>query len=103
MKAIILTINGQEVKAENGMSILEAARSANIYIPSLCYYPGLTPLPEVTPDMACQICLVEIDGKIVLSCTTKAVPGMKVETETPRIQELRQRSLTDILRRHPNA
>ena len=103
MDTVILTINGQEIKAESGATVLEVARSANIYVPSLCYYPDLRPLPEVTPDMACQLCLAEIDGRVILSCTTKVVEGMKVETETPRIKELRQRNLTDILRRHPNA
>ena len=103
MDAITLTINGQELKAKRGMTVLEAARSADIYIPSLCYYPDLSPLAEITPDMACQLCLVEVDGRIVLSCTAKVVEGMKVETETPRVEELRRRHLTDILRRHPHA
>ncbi len=101
MDTITLTINGREIKTKSGTTVLEAARNADIYIPSLCYYPGLRPLPEVTPDMACQLCLVEVDGRIVLSCTTKVVEGMKVETETPRVKELQRRSLTDILRRHP--
>ncbi len=98
MDAITLTINGREVKAERGATVLEAARSADIYIPSLCYYPNLKPLPEVVPDMACQLCLVEVDGRIVLSCTTKVLEDMKVETETSRVKELRRRKLTDILR-----
>ncbi len=102
MDAITLTINGKEVQAQSGATVLEAARSAGIYIPSLCYYQGLKPLPEVVPDMACQLCIVEIEGRIVLSCTTRVAAGMKVEIETPGIKELRRRTLTDILRRHPN-
>ena len=93
MDTITLTINGREIEAESGTTVLEAARNADIYIPSLCYYPNLRPLPEVMPDMACQLCLVEIDGRILLSCTTKVVEGMKVETETPMVKELRRRSL----------
>jgi formate dehydrogenase alpha subunit len=100
---IILAINGQEVEAKKGATILEAARSAGIYIPSLCYYPGLRPLPEVRPDMACQLCIVEVNGKVVLSCSTMAADGMRVETETLGVKELRRTNLTDILRRHPNA
>ena len=103
MDTITLTINGQEIEAKSGTTVLEAARNAGIYIPGLCYYPNLRPLPEVTPDMACQLCLVEVDGRITLSCTAKVVEGMKVETETPRVKELRRKNLTDILRRHPNA
>jgi NADH dehydrogenase/NADH:ubiquinone oxidoreductase subunit G len=49
-----LNINGKIVKAAKGMSVLEAAKNADIYIPSLCYYLGLVPLPEITPDLACQ-------------------------------------------------
>ncbi len=101
MDIITLIINGREVKAEDGAMVLEAARSADIYIPRLCYYPGLKPLPEVAPDMSCQLCLVEVDGKIVLSCATKAVDGMRVETETPGVKELRRRNLSDILCRQP--
>jgi NADPH-dependent glutamate synthase beta subunit-like oxidoreductase len=101
MDTITLTINGREIEAESETTVLEAARNADIYIPSLCYYPNLRPLPEVTPDMACQLCLVEVDGRILLSCTTKVVEGMKVETETPMVKELRRRSLTNILYRYP--
>jgi formate dehydrogenase beta subunit len=102
-ETINLNINGKIAKAEPGMSVLEAANNADIYIPSLCYYKGLKPLPEISPDLACQLCLVEIEGKVVLSCETQATPGMIVKTETPQIQELRRKSLTDILRRHPSA
>jgi len=101
MNTISLTINGQELDVEPGTTVMEAARKADIYIPGLCNYPDLKPLPEVTPDMACQLCLVEIDGILLLSCTTRVVEGMQVKTETPRIKELRRRSLTNILYRYP--
>jgi len=103
MNVVTLTINGKEVEAESGVSILEAARGAGIYIPSLCYYPGLRPLPEVVPDMACQLCLADVNGDIILSCITSALEGMKVETETPKVRKMRRKKLTDILRRQPNA
>ena len=101
MEKITLVINGNQIQVGQGASLLQAARSADIYIPSLCSYPGLRPLSEVAPDRACQLCLVEVEGEIVLSCSTKASEGMKVETETPRIRELRKRKLFEILRRHP--
>ncbi|MDY7019345.1 MAG: 2Fe-2S iron-sulfur cluster-binding protein [Chloroflexota bacterium] len=47
---ITLTINGAEIKAKQRQTILEVAKSAGIYIPSLCYYPGLNPLPNVMPE-----------------------------------------------------
>jgi formate dehydrogenase (NADP+) beta subunit len=100
---IKLTIDGESVEVQDGISVLEAAQTAGIYVPSLCFYQGIRPLPEESPDLACQLCLVEIDGKIVLSCDTQARSGMIVKTDSPQIKELRQRSLTDILRRHPSA
>ena len=103
MEKITLAINGKEINVGGTPSVLGAARSAGIYIPSLCDYPGLKPMPEIAPDKACQLCLVEIEDRIVLSCTAQVKEGMKVKTETPKIKELRQRKLLDILRRHPCA
>ena len=97
-----IIVNGKEIIVGSGQTILEACKEAGIYIPSLCHYRGLTPLPEVIPDMACQLCLVEVDGKIVLSCNTRVVSGMKVETLTPRVKELVKRNLGEILRRYPS-
>ena len=102
MGTIKLTINERETRVESGITILEAVQKAGIYIPSLCHYNGLRPLPEVVPDMACQLCLVEIGQKIVLSCATQVREGMQILTESPRVRELRKRNLADILRRHPN-
>lgn len=103
MDNIILLIDGKEIVTEAQLSILEAARNANMYIPNLCYYPGLKPLSEEGPDKACQLCVVELDDKLVLSCATQVTEGMEVKTQTPEINRIRQRKLLDILRRHPNA
>jgi formate dehydrogenase beta subunit len=101
VSTIMLNINGKDITAKEGMTVLEAAKDANIYIPSLCFYPGLTPLADIAPDMSCQLCLVEIAGELVLSCNTRITTSMAVKTNTPRIQVLRRKSLTDILRRYP--
>ncbi len=103
MATINLNINGRNLETGQGISVLTAALRAGIYIPNLCYHPDLTPLSEVKPDMACQLCLVELNGQIVLSCDIQATSGMVIRTDTPEIQEKRRRLLTDILRRHPNA
>lgn len=103
MKDIILTINGQTVRAKQRATILEAAQAAGIYIPALCAYPGLKALAEEVPDRACQLCLAEVGGQVLLSCTTPVSEGMVVQTETPMVQELRRRHLKAILRRHPTA
>jgi formate dehydrogenase (NADP+) beta subunit len=98
-----ININGRTVEVQPGISVLATAMSAGIYIPSLCYHSDLTPLPEVDPDLSCQLCLAEIDGTILLACAVKAADGMVVKTDTPEIQAQRRLILTDILRRHPNA
>lgn len=99
--AITLNIDGKDIKARQGQTILEAARCSGIYIPSLCYYPGLRPLPQVIPDEACQLCVVEANGNIVLSCVTPVSRRMVVRTKTPKVQELRQKKLLAILARQP--
>ena len=86
MNEITLIIDGQEVKAKEGMTVLEAAKEAGIDIPTLCYHPDLTPYG------ACRLCIVEIENVkgFPTSCTTPASDGMVVKTNTPQIHELRR-------------
>ena len=98
---ITINIDGKDVKGQQEQTILEIAKSAGIYIPSLCYYPGLKPLPQVMPDESCQLCIVEANGDIVLSCNTLASEGVVIKTETAKIKELQQKKLLDILTRQP--
>jgi len=97
-----ITVNGKNISFRDGQTILEVCKEAGIYIPSLCHYEGLEPLPDMIPDMACQLCLVDIDGKITLSCNTKAKSGMKVDTQTLQVKETIKRNLSEILRRYPS-
>jgi len=55
MEKITLAINGQEIEATKGMTVLEAAQAAEIYIPTLCHYPDLEPYG------GCRLCVVEIE------------------------------------------
>ena len=105
MNEITLTIDGQKVSAEEGTSILEAARAAGIYIPALCSYPGLEPLAGLKPDRACRLCAVAIEGNSEpqLACITPVSEKMAVQTNTPQLQEMRRNSLRLILARHPNS
>ncbi len=98
---ITITVDDKDIKAKRRQTILEAARSAGIYVPSLCYYPGLKPLPQVIPDEACQLCIVEVNGNLVLSCSTPVSEKMVVKTATPKIRELQQKTLLAILVRQP--
>ena len=97
MEKISLTIDGQRVEASEGMTVLEAALKAGIYIPTLCYHPMLT------PDASCRLCLVKIEGvdELATACNTKAVQGMVVITDTPQIQEERREALKKVLAHHP--
>ena len=94
---ITLTIDGKEVKVEEGMTVLEAAKAADIYVPTLCYHPDLTPYG------ACRLCVVEIEKMrgFPTSCTTPVADGMVVHTNTSQLQELRRDILELILTEHP--
>ncbi len=121
-----LTINGDAVEAEDGTTILEAAGSAETYIPRLCYHPSLgsshgqEPVEAVYredgefrndgsgPDdgyEGCRLCLVEIQGRdgLFTACDTAIEDGMIVETETERIKAERMTNLAGILKDHPHA
>lgn len=80
----VFTIDGKEVKAEKGQTILEAAEAAGIYIPSLCFLKGLI------PHGSCRVCTVKVDGRPQASCTQPAAPGIKVECETDELKEIRK-------------
>ena len=100
MADITLRINGQEVTVDKGATILEAARQAGIYIPTLCYHPWL-PLEE-----ACRICVVEeIRGdwsSLAAACVYPVRDGMVIETDSAKVIEARRMILDLLLSDHPN-
>ena len=83
---IHLTINGKAVTAENGVTILEAAKANGIRIPSLCQ------LENVHEFGTCRICSVEVTGAKTLqaACITKAIEGMVVQTNTMKVRKARK-------------
>ena len=95
-KRINLNINGKQISAPEGASVLEAAKSAGITIPSLCFHPDLTVKAN------CRMCVVEIDGQRgpVPACQTKVSEGMKVTTNSPAIRDLRKTNLEMIFSQH---
>ncbi|MBI2829904.1 MAG: formate dehydrogenase subunit alpha [Chloroflexi bacterium] len=97
MDEIQLTIDGQAIKAHKGMTVLEAAQSAGIYIPTLCYHPDLEPYG------GCRMCVVEIEKMrgLPTSCTTPATDGMVVHTETPAVDKVRRTVIDLLLAEHP--
>lgn len=94
---IRLWIDGKEIKAEEGQTILEVARKEGIYIPTLCYHAHLLPIGS------CRLCIVEIEGfeKPQVSCMTPAIDGMKIKTYSERLFQMRQEFLRFILMEHP--
>ena len=80
---ITLTIDGREVKAAEGETILNVARANGIFIPAICY------LTRCSPTLACRVCLVEADGKRAYACNAKVKEGMEVIVHNDEIHEER--------------
>lgn len=91
---LTLTIDGQKTTAEPGMTILEAAAAAGIYIPHLCHHPDLKPVG------VCRVCMVEVDGRQTLSCLAPAEEGMAVRTESESIDQVRRIAVELLLVNH---
>ena len=91
-----LTIDGIRLAVPEGTTILEAARMGGIDIPSLCY------LKDVNDQGSCRLCMVEAEGcaRPLPACRTKVSEGMVIETETPKLAELRKTMLRLILSNH---
>ena len=94
-----LTINGKEVAAKQGDTILEVCQRENIYVPTLCYQK------ELIPYGGCRMCLVEVEGipRPATACTLPAAEGVVIKTDTPRLKKLRAFTLQLILSEHPQA
>lgn len=122
---ITILIDSREVSCREGISIIQAADEVGIYIPRLCHHPDLPPGPHTKADSTvyrhaiingdndqssptvysgCNICLVEIEGKgIVSSCCTTIEAGMIIHTGTTDVKEARRDNLSRILSTHPHS
>jgi len=117
-------INDAQVEVEEGTTILEASRKIEVYIPTICYHPDLSPPNKAKSVEAvyrgnteivnhssekefegCRLCLVQVEGQeeLVLSCCTPVSDGMKVYTETEQVRKARKVELMRILAKHPHA
>jgi NADH dehydrogenase/NADH:ubiquinone oxidoreductase subunit G len=96
-KTISLKIDGKNVKVPEGTNLIDAAESAGIHIPNLCYLKGMRGIG------ACRMCLVEIEGAKghAVGCITRVKEGMNVKTSTEQIEEMRKFVLDLILSMHP--
>ena len=98
MKTINLKINGIPVTVEEGATILDAAKKAQVKIPTLCYHPDLPAWA------ACGICVVKIKGspKMQRACVAKAGEGMEVITHDAELHNIRKTVLELLLSTHPD-
>ncbi len=96
--AVTLTINGRKTVAPEGSTILEAARGAGIKIPTLCHHRDLSNIG------ACRLCVVTVEKArgLQTACTTPAVEGMIVDTESQEARQTRRFVLEMLLTDHPN-
>lgn len=93
-----ITIDGRQVEAEPGMTVLQAAKKAGIFIPSLCAHD------ELEPYGACRLCVVEIEGMrgTPTSCTTPVADGMVVRTTSEQLETQRRRTIELMMSSHPS-
>ncbi|HUT71784.1 MAG TPA: 2Fe-2S iron-sulfur cluster-binding protein [Desulfatiglandales bacterium] len=101
MSEILLQIDGIEVKAKEGMTILEAAQSAGIFVPTLCHHEKLEPYG------ACRICTVEVETggrtNLVAACLYPVEPDLVVRTRSEKVDKTRKILLEQFLAHAPDA
>ena len=101
MSKILLQIDGREVEAKEGMTILEAARGAGIFIPTLCHHEKLEPYG------ACRICVVEVDARrrtnLVAACLYPVEQDLVVRTRSEKVDKTRKILLEQFLAHAPDA
>jgi predicted molibdopterin-dependent oxidoreductase YjgC len=96
---IELSVDGRTVEVKEGLSVLDAAWKAGVYVPTLCFQWDLSRFG------GCRMCVVEIEGVqgFPASCITPAQQGMVVRTDTERVQEMRKGVLELLLTEHPSS
>ncbi len=87
---LTITIDGKEIEAKHGQTILEAADAVGIYIPRLCSHPDLKPIGS------CRVCTVMVDGRPQAACVKPVMDGMVIENETPELLQHR-RNIIDMM------
>lgn len=92
-----IIIDGKEIEAKEGQSVLEAALAANVFIPHLCSHPDLE------AKGGCRLCSVEIEGGsgAVPACETMAKDGMRIRVSGPEAEKVRKMAMELILATHP--
>ncbi len=101
MSEIIIQIDGKEVKAAEGMTVLQAAQKADIFVPTLCHHEKLEPYG------VCRICTVEIDvsgwTKLVAACLYPVERNLIVKIRSEKVDKIRKMILEFLLAHAPNS
>lgn len=101
MSEILLQIDGKEVKATEGMTVLEAAQKAGIPIPTLCHHEKLEPYG------ACRVCTVEVETggrtRLVASCLYPVEPDLVIRTRSQKIDKIRRVLIEEMLAHAPDS
>ncbi|MFH1238106.1 MAG: [FeFe] hydrogenase, group A [archaeon] len=82
-----ITIDGKNLEVDEGKTILEICQKQNIKIPTLCYHKSLF------PEARCRLCLVDLDGKLVTACSTRAKEYSKIMTSSKKVLKARRRNM----------
>jgi NADH-quinone oxidoreductase subunit G len=92
-----LTIDGRQIDAPDGSTVIQAAETLGIFIPRYCYHPGLSIAGN------CRICLVEVEKnpKLQISCNTPVAEAMVVHTKSAKAEDGRRAVLEFLLANHP--
>ena len=95
---ITISIDGVEVTTQPGKMVLEAAIDAGIYVPYLCYHPGMKPYA------ACRMCVIEVEGQrgYPAACTLPVADGMIVHNQVAGVDQLRRSVMEMLIAEHPN-
>ncbi len=96
-KMVNMEFNGKAVSVPDGMTLVDAAATVGVHIPNLCH------IKELRGVGACRMCMVEIEGMKapMTACTTRTKEGMKVQTSTPKVEEIRKFVTDLVLSFHP--
>ena len=102
MRQVTISINDMQLSVPDGFTILEAARIAQVNIPTLCHM-DLGDLKAVNHVASCRVCMVEVEGRrnLAPACATKVTEGMVIRTNTPRAVKARRTSVELLLSDHP--
>ncbi len=95
---ITIAIDGVEIKTQPGKMVLEAAIDAGLYIPYLCFHPGMKPFA------ACRMCVVSVEGGrgYPAACTLPVADGMRIRSESQDVNELRKSVMQMLIAEHPS-